>query len=149
MSLATLGFSAIISDLDIDNEDLAIWGKSRSRTRLSEFHEIFSGQLLHQSLQLKGEESRRDCPTWQIAFRCDVVNRGLGRLDRIIDATLLIRERRQRSRGCLRRWFCFRKQNLEIIENIVRVHNEFCALLNQPIGSNRARRTDVSRHSVN
>src|SRR5207302_11426913 len=101
MSLGTLGISAMISDLDIDNEDLAIGGMSRSRTRLSEFHEIFSGQLLHQSLQLKGEERRRDCRTWQIAFRCDLVDRRLGRFDCVINATLFIRERRQRPGGRL------------------------------------------------
>jgi hypothetical protein len=59
----------MIRDLDIDIEDLANGGKSRSRARLGEFHEIFSGQLLHEPLQLKAEESRRDCAAWQIAFR--------------------------------------------------------------------------------
>src|SRR5438270_7564076 len=113
MSLATLGFSAIISDLDIDNEDLAIWGKSRSRTRLSQFHEIFSGQLLHQSLQLKGEENRRDCRTWQIAFRRDLVDRRLTGLDCIVNPALIIGERRQWSRGCLRGWFRLGEKNLQ------------------------------------
>jgi hypothetical protein len=56
----------MIRDLDIDVEDLANGGMSRSRTRSGEFHEIFSGQLLHEPLQLKGEESRRDCAAWQI-----------------------------------------------------------------------------------
>ena len=91
-------------------------GESRSRTRLGKFHEIFSGQLLHEPLQLKGEESRRDCRTWQIAFRSNVVDRRLARLNRVIDTALIFRERRQRSRGRLRRRFRFGKQNLEIIE---------------------------------
>src|SRR5437867_4273253 len=92
-------------------------GESRSRTRLGEFHEIFSGQLLHEPLQLKGEESRRDCRTWQIAFRGDVVYRRLGRLDRVVDPALIFRESRQWPRGCLRRRFCFGQKNLEIVEN--------------------------------
>src|SRR5436853_7194766 len=97
----------MIRDLDIDIEDLANGGMSRSRTRSGEFHEIFSGQLLHEPLQLKAEESRRDCRTWQIAFRGDLVDRRLGRLDRIINATLLVRERRQRASGGFRRRFWF------------------------------------------
>src|ERR1700730_8545086 len=100
-SLATLGFSAMIRDLDIDDEDLANGGMSRSRTRSGEFHEIFSGQLLHEPLQLKAEESRRDCAAWQIRFRGDLVDRRLRRLDRIITPALFVRERRQRTRSGL------------------------------------------------
>src|SRR5437879_10673813 len=109
MSLATLGFSAIISDLGIDNEAFATWGRSRSRTRLSEFHEIFSGQLLHQPLQLKGEERRRDCPAWQIAFRSDVIDRRSARLDSVIKAGVLVPEWRQWARGGVRRRMCLRR----------------------------------------
>src|SRR6202011_2562169 len=100
-SFATLGFSAMISDLDIETQQLATTG-SRSRTRLSEFHEIFSGQLLDQSLQLKGEESRRDCRAWQIAFRRDVIDLRFGCLDRIVNEMFFFRERRQRASRSLR-----------------------------------------------
>src|SRR5579864_4587613 len=63
-SAATLGFSAMMSDLDI-------FGglESRSRTSLTQFYEVFTRQLLNEPLQLKAEESRRDSGTWQIAFR--------------------------------------------------------------------------------
>src|SRR5204862_7602801 len=101
-SLATLGFSAIIRDLDIGNEDLANGGMSRSRTRSGEFHEIFSGQLLHEPLQPKAEESRRDCAAWQIWFRGDIVDRRLRRLNRVINPAHFVRQPRQRTGGGLR-----------------------------------------------
>src|SRR5438270_6115370 len=138
----------MIRDLDIDIEDLANGGMSRSRTRSGEFHEIFSGQLLHEPLQLKAEESRRDRATWQIAFRRDLVDRRFSRFNRIINSSLLIRERRQWTHGRFRSWFGFRQENLEIIENVVGVHDEFCALLDQSVGANRARRIDVTGHGV-
>jgi hypothetical protein len=66
-------------------------GKRKIRATLAQLHKIFPGQLLYEPLQFKTEESRGDNCAWQIACGSNLIDRRLRRIDRLINATLILR----------------------------------------------------------
>src|SRR5918996_4619685 len=123
--------------------------KLKTRASLAQFHKVFPGQLLNEPLQFEPEKSRRDDGAWQIALGSNLIDRCLGRINGVINAPLFLRKWWQRARGGSRRGFCFRQENLQIIQNIAGVHDQLRALLDKPIRTHRARRVDVAGHRVN
>src|SRR5260370_28749073 len=123
--------------------------KRKTQAILAQFHKIFPGQLLYEPLQFKTEESRGDNCAWQIACGSNLINRRFGRIDRLINATLIFGERWQGADCGFRRWLCLGKKNLQVIENIARTHYELGPLLNQTIRPHRSRRVNVPRNSIN
>src|SRR5438552_14898753 len=69
-SFATLGFSAIIRDLDIFSDQEVCSLENQPDVKQAPFPKGFPEvRLGYKSLRFKGEDARRDSSTWQIGFR--------------------------------------------------------------------------------
>src|SRR6266446_6464534 len=84
-------------------------GKRKTRATLAQLHKIFPGQLLYEPLQFKTEESRGDNCAWQITCCSNLIDRRFGRIDRLINATLVLGEHWQGTHSGFWRRLCLGK----------------------------------------
>ena len=119
------------------------------RSGLGKFHEILPRQLFDQPFQFEPQQDRGNGRGRKFARRRDLVDRGLGRPDRVVNEALVVAQFRERPGRGLGELLFFREKNLQVIENVARVHDQLGALLDEAVGTVRGRGVDVAGDGVN
>ena len=115
--------------------DAGLFGNDESfgHFGLLDFHKTAAGQLLDQPPHFKGEQRRRDLVGWQPAFGNDRVESRLLLANRI--AHSLFRPAERHAGGGRFELHSFPEKQSEVIENILRAHDQFGPLLDEAVGS--------------